>query len=583
MATMTERLAEILKTHWGYDSFLPLQEEAMACALGGRDSLVVLPTGGGKSLCFQAPGLALPGVALVVSPLISLMKDQVDALGEAGAPAGRLDSSLSVEERRETLAALHRSELKLLYVSPERVLSPDFLDRMVGVSVSLVAIDEAHCVSMWGHDFRPEYRGLRKLRDAFPEASMHAYTATATDHVRKDIVEQLGLRDPEVLVGSFDRPNLVYSVEPRGPGLGQVLEAIARHPKESGIVYCLRRADVDSVCETLRGHDLRAAPYHAGMDALSRKQNQDDFLAESVDIIVATVAFGMGIDKSNVRFVVHASMPKSLEHYQQESGRAGRDGLQAECCLFYSGADYGTWFGLMRGMPEPAARVARTKLNAMYEYCTSVGCRHRALVGYFGQNLERENCGACDVCLGMAAVMDDSLVTSQKILSCVLRLRERFGGDYTAMVLVGSKEQRILSNGHDRLTTYGLLKEFPKRVVRDWVTQLVAQGYLEKSGEYAVLRVTESGWRVLRGEETPRLPKPPERKKKERAKRQKSLVDSLEGVDRGLFEELRDLRRELAEARGVPPYVVFGDRALRDMARRLPRTTAEFMEVFGVG
>lgn len=417
---------------------------------------------------------------------------------------------------------------------------------------------------------------------------MHAYTATATEHVRQDIVEQLALADPEVLVGSFDRPNLVYSVEPRKPRFGQIVEVIDRHRDESGIIYCLRRTDVDSACGTLLSLGYRAAPYHAGMDAAARKRSQDAFLAESVDIIVATVAFGMGIDKSNVRYVVHASMPKSLEHYQQESGRAGRDGLKAECALFYSGGDYGTWFGLMRDMPEPAARIARTKLNAMYNYCTSIGCRHRALVGYFAQRLERENCGACDVCLGMAAVMDDSLVVAQKILSCVLRLRERFGGDYTAMVLVGSKEERILSNGHDRISTYGLLKEWPKRVVRDWIAQLVAQGFAEKCGDYGTLRVTQKGWRVLRGEEEPRLPKPPERKKrkrkrKERAERQESLVDSWDGVDRGLFEELRNLRRRLAEARHVPPYVVFGDRSLREMAARQPRTTAELMQLYGVG
>jgi ATP-dependent DNA helicase RecQ len=474
---------------------------------------------------------------------------------------------------------MRRQALKLLYVAPERLVMDDFVQLLRQSRISLFAVDEAHCISIWGHDFRPEYRQLGTLKDLFPDTAVHAYTATATERVRGDIAEQLRLERPAVIVGSFDRPNLVYQTQRRHNVLAQVSAVIDRHRNESGIVYCIRRTDVDELCADLAGRGYSVAPYHAGMNNDDRKRNQDAFFEERANIMVATVAFGMGIDKSNVRYVVHAGMPKSLEHYQQESGRAGRDGLEAECCIFYSGADYATWQMVMRDM-EPAPKAAALEmLNLMYGYCTGVTCRHRALLAHFGQDLKTPNCQACDVCLGNLDCIEDPLPTAQMILSCVVRLGERFGGDYTSLVLTGSKEERILANRHDKLSTHGLLSRFTKRVVRDWVEQLVAQGYIDKVGEYNVLKVAESGQQVLKGKETPRLLKPAEKK----ARKAKAAVVGWQGVDQGLFEELRKLRRRLAEEKHVPAFVVFSDAVLRDMARLKPVTNEDFLEVNGVG
>ena len=574
-----EAVREALRRHWGYGGFLPLQAEAMGAIRKGRDCLVVLPTGGGKSLCYQAPAVTLPGVAVVVSPLISLMKDQVDALTECGVAAGRVDSSLSWEEQQEVLAGVRQGQVKMLYLSPERLVTDGCLELLRQVKVSFVAVDEAHCVSMWGHDFRPEYRQLGMLKKVFPGVTIGAYTATATEQVREDIVEQLRLKGPEVLVGSFDRPNLVYKVRPRRSMVKQVCEVLDRHKNESGIVYCIRRRDVDEMCVALASQGYKAAPYHAGMSDRARQTNQEAFIQEKVDTIVATIAFGMGIDKSNVRYVVHAGMPKSLENYQQESGRAGRDGLEAECCLFYGGGDYGTWKTLMSDMGEKALEIAMVKLNAIYSFCSGGVCRHKAILQYFGQEAAKEDCGACDVCLGEMDYLADSLVTAQKILSCVVRLEERFGGDYTAGVLVGSRERRIGENGHDRLSTYGLLSEHPKHAVRDWIEQLAGGDYIEKRGEYNVLGVTAKGWAVLKGQEKPRLLKPARKE----GKTSKVASDSWEGVDRGLFEALRRWRAGIAAEKAVPAFVIFGDATLRDMARRRPGSREGFLQVKGVG
>jgi len=573
-----DRIEEILKRHWGYESFLPLQREAMACGLRGRDSLVVLPTGGGKSLCYQVPAVRLPGMAIVVSPLISLMKDQVDALVDSGVAADHLNSSQTASEQEDVVARIRSGEVKVLYVSPERLMMDGFLRFVKTLTVSFIAVDEAHCVSMWGHDFRPEYRQLGRLKKMLQGIAIHAYTATATEHVRDDIVRQLGLSDPEILVGLFDRPNLVYSVERRIDLVRQVCDVLDRHKNESSIVYCIRRADVDDLAERLRSAGYRAAPYHAGLCDVERKRAQESFIQEDVDIIVATVAFGMGIDKSNVRAVIHAGMPKSLEHYQQESGRAGRDGLEAECVLLYGSGDYGIWKYIIEQSESAEARdIGLSKLGDMSAYASGVTCRHRAILQYFGQDLESESCQACDVCFGDLELADDALVGAQKILSCVYRLDERFGADYTAGVLTGSREQRILDGEHDRLSTYGLLSDYSKRLVRDWIEQLVGQGYLAKRGEYNVLNITDRGWSVIRGTETPRLLKPAERPAK------RATPDSWDGVDRGLFDALRVLRREVAREKRVPAYIVFGDAALRDMARRRPSNGEGFLGVSGVG
>ena len=575
-----QQLRDVLKTHWGYDGFLPLQHEAMQCVLEDRESVVVLPTGGGKSLCFQAPAVVRSGVGLVVSPLISLMKDQVDGLNAAGVPAACLNSSMEPDARRRVFEDLEVGNLKLLYIAPERLVQPGMLDTLAASNVSLVAIDEAHCISQWGHDFRPEYRQLKLLKKRLPGIAIHAYTATATAQVREDMIEELELSEPEVLVGSFDRPNLSYKIMLRDGGTDQMATIMDRHRDESGIIYCISRRDVEKTSEQLNQRGYQTRPYHAGMSDEERRDNQDAFIGERVDTIVATVAFGMGIDKSNVRYVIHAAMPKSLEGYQQETGRAGRDGLEAECCLLYTGGDYGRWRAILDGSDSEPTEGAWQSLQAIQDYAGSVVCRHAALVEYFGQSLDSDNCGACDVCLGELDQVEDPLVIGQKILSSVVRQEQRFGADYTVKVLRGSSEQRILDNRHDQLSTYGLLADADVRAVRGWVEQLVAQGFLAKVGEYNVLIVTESGRQLLTGEVTPRLLKP---SRAARARKSRAHDDSWEGVDRELFERLRELRRELADEKSVPAYVVFGDASLRDMARQRPGTPAEFLEVHGVG
>lgn len=589
-------LLKALERYWGYSEFRPLQREAMTAVMEGRDSVVVLPTGGGKSLCFQAPAVAMGGMALVVSPLIALMKDQVDALRNCGVPAAFLNSTLSADERREVLDGVRGGRLKLLYVAPERLLLDGTLTMLAGANVSLAAIDEAHCISSWGHDFRPEYRGLARLKEVFPDIGVHAYTATATEAVRQDIAKQLGLRGlngegPEYLVGSFDRPNLTYRVLPASGKLGQIVEVAGRHPGESGIVYCISRKEVEKTAAALAGLGLKAAPYHAGLGDAERKRTQEAFLKDRVEVIVATVAFGMGIDKPDVRFVVHAGMPKSLEAYQQEAGRAGRDGLPAECVLLFSRGDAALWKRIIEspndGASPEAIAGALAALEGVSSYAAGVACRHKALVEHFGQPFEPDDCGACDVCLSELDLADDPLVLAQKIVSCVARLEQRYGADYTCKVLAGSTEEKVTSRGHDRLSTYGLLKDCRASDVRGWVEQLVAQGFLVKAGEYGVLHITPAGLRLLKGEGAPRLLKSADGSERGRAGGSgggsKRDAESWEGVDRGLFEALRRLRTDIAVESSVPAYVVFGDASLRDMARRRPSTLDGFAHAHGVG
>jgi len=449
-----------------------------------------------------------------------------------------------------------------------------------------VVVDEAHCISHWGHDFRPEYRELCCLREAFPDRAIHAYTATATAQVRQDIVQQLSLRDPALLTGSFDRPNLIYRVQRRSEDYQQIRSVIDEHPGESGIVYCIRRADVDALCERLAADGYKAAPYHAGMSDLLRKRNQDAFSNEKVDVIAATVAFGMGIDKSNVRYVIHAAMPKSIEHYHQETGRAGRDGLPADCRLLYSYADFKLWQSILEKNEPEGFEIAAAKLKEMLRYCERTVCRHKALVAYFGQTYPDLSCGACDVCLRQVDEVENSGELARAILSCVADLGAIAGPTYTTLVLEGSREDRVLSKGHDRLATYGALSSFDARVIRDWIEQLVEQGYLEKTGEYNILAPTQKGRATQRGGETPPLTRPHESRTGKYAAR-KSLFpatqDASGAIDRDLFDVLRQLRRATAEELDVPPFVVFSDATLRDMSRRKPTTLAGLLEVQGVG
>ncbi len=602
--SMTNTIQEVMRRYWGYDAFRPLQREAMEAVLAGRDSVVVLPTGGGKSLCFQAPAMILPGFAVVVSPLIALMKDQVDALNECGIPAARIDSSLSFGEQRDAMVRARTGALKLLYVAPERLCQEGFVQNLrESEGLEMIAIDEAHCISMWGHDFRPEYRMLGVLREAFPQAAFHAYTATATQRVRQDIVDQLALREPEVLVGSFDRPNLVYGVAPQQGAFSQMREIIDRHPGESGIIYCLSRRKTEELAQRLCEADYRAAPYHAGMNAGERKHNQDAFIRDEIHIITATVAFGMGIDKPDVRFVIHQGMPESLEHYQQQSGRAGRDGLRSECWLLWSKRDYPMWMSMFKDCSDEQLAIRKEKLGRMFGYADDWDCRHRKLVTYFGQSWAKGPCHACDVCLGdsKAVSADTALVYAQKILSCVKRVDESGNADYIARVLSGADDPAIQVNGHDTLSTFGLLAEVKPNILRAWTEQLVSQGCLRKVDADQRLLLTAKGWAVIRGITTPILHEsdpqanlrrrlrtvtpdaaPPPRDYS-RPKTVAPSPDELSELEQGLFANLKALRLSLAQRRHMPAFHLFGDITLLELARRRPGDAEAFQRIRGVG
>ena len=570
-----------LQRVWGYDQLRPIQEEAIGDVLAARDSLVVMPTGGGKSLCYQLPALIRSGLAVVVSPLISLMKDQVDSLRSNGVAAAVVNSTQSDDQKRDVARQIEQRQLRLLYLAPERLLSEKTLRFLESADVSFFAIDEAHCVSSWGHDFRPEYRGLRVLKERFPKASVHAFTATASEPVRRDIVDQLTLCEPQMHVGDFDRPNLTYRMMPSAGKLDQILSVIGRHSGASGIVYCISRREVEQTADSLVARGISALPYHAGLDDATRKEHQDAFIQERVDVIVATVAFGMGIDKPNVRFVIHAGMPKSVEHYQQESGRAGRDGLAAECVLIYSGGDVITWQRILEKGDPSHCEVAMQNVRAMADLCHGLRCRHAAILQYFGQEYDATCCNACDVCLKELDLVDDPVTLAQKILSCVVRVRERFGSSHTVKVLTGSRDRRIVELGHDRLSTYGLLADERTGDVRSWVDQLVSQSFLERAGEYQTLKLTAAGRELLAGRGDVSLTRPAAPAKR-RAGTNASSAE-WDGVDRELFEELRTLRRKLAAERSVPAYVIFGDAVLRDLARVRPSDLPKLGQLRGVG
>jgi ATP-dependent DNA helicase RecQ len=582
-------LSDVLSRYWGYSTFRPLQVEAMEAILAGRDSVVVLPTGGGKSLCYQAPALVRDGLAIVVSPLISLMKDQVDTLVGNGVPAACYNSSLAPGVKADVMSGLRQGRFRLLYVAPERLVGEggeSFLSLVGRQPVSFVAVDEAHCISQWGHDFRPEYRQLARLRAAWPDVSLHAFTATATARVRRDIVAQLELRSPAELVGSFDRPNLLYRVIARANLKRQLQDILARHEDEAGIVYCQSRREVDQLAAWLTGSGVRAAPYHAGLADADRHRHQDAFLNEDVDVVVATVAFGMGIDRSDVRFVVHAGAPQSLEHYQQESGRAGRDGLHAECVLIYSGGDFMRWRMMLEKNGE-LTDARRALLRDIERYAASVGCRHRRLVGYFGQAYERDDCGACDYCLGELEAVPDPVTLARKILSAVARVGQRFGVAHVGNVLRGSETDLVKARGHNQLSVFGLLAGASVDEVRGYIDQLIAHELLRQTDdEYPILQLTTEGAALMRDAASmPELTLARQRKpqKDKGPKRARGEVESWEGVDRELFDHLRALRLRLARDRGVPPYVIFHDTTIRDLARLKPSTLAGLQPVYGLG
>jgi ATP-dependent DNA helicase RecQ len=590
-------LSTILERYWGFRDFRPLQREAMDAILGRRDSVVVLPTGGGKSLCFQAPALvdAPPGtggrapLAVVVSPLIALMKDQVDGLRESGAPAVCLNSAQSADERQRALAQVRSGECRLLYVSPERLVgegSDAFRAWLREVGVRFVAIDEAHCISQWGHDFRPEYRALGRLRDDFPGISLHAFTATATARVRDDIVSQLALRDPLVLVGPYDRPNLAYRVVPRTELRTQIQKVLARHAGEAGIIYCLSRREVDELAAWLQAGGVRALPYHAGMADDLRHRHQDAFLDERADVIVATVAFGMGIDRSDVRFVIHAGAPRSVEHYQQEAGRAGRDGLPAECVLITSPADFLRWETLLESRGE-LGDADRRQLREMARFASATRCRHRALVEHFGQQYADAPCAACDWCLGELEALEDPVTAARKILSCVVRTGQRFGAAHVASVLAGRATDTVRARGHHELSTFGLLADCAVPEIRGYLDQLQAAGFLERAGdEFPTLRLSAQGLQLLKGDGACTLYRQPRRLRRERVRPGRTGRSHAAGtppIDDELFAALRALRLEIARERRVPAYVIFHDGTLQEMARARPATPGALLQVPGVG
>ena len=584
MNSAAEILA-VVRRYWGYTELRPLQEQAIQAGLQHRDSLVVMPTGGGKSLCYQVPAELAQRTDVVVSPLISLMKDQVDGLRECGYPAGALYSGLPPHAVQETEEQFAAGRYRLLFVAPERLLLPRFLQLAERVGIRAFAIDEAHCISHWGHDFRPEYRRLAEIKSRFPHASMHAYTATATVRVRADIAAQLRLKNPAILVGTFDRPNLVYRVVPRVDARAQVLEVLQRHRGRAAIVYCISRNDTETMAAFLQANRINAAFYHAGMEADDRRRTQDEFASEAIDVVTATVAFGMGIDRSDVRCVIHAAMPKSIEHYQQETGRAGRDGLEAECVLLYSAADALRWEALIErnaGDVETAPEIlvaSRQLLDHMRRFSSGVHCRHRKLSEYFGQAYAKTNCEACDVCLNEVEGLADATVTAQKILSCVARAGERFGGEHIIDILLGANTERVRRWGHEQLSTYSLLKGTDRKTLTNMLYQLIDDGLLERTtDERPVLRLNDASREVLRGHRTVQLLQP-----KIKVKKTHYDEKSWDNVDTGLFETLRTLRRQLAEERRVPAYVLFNDATLHDMARVRPGSRDALLKIRGVG
>jgi ATP-dependent DNA helicase RecQ len=590
MEVSTHHLLTLLKQHFGFDSFRPLQEEIIRDALAGVDVFALLPTGAGKSLCFQLPALARPGLTVVVSPLISLMKDQVDALTTSGVPATFVNSTLKANEVAARMRALHDGKYHLLYVAPERLMLPGFLANLKEWPVDLIAIDEAHCISEWGHDFRPEYRQLAQLRDLMPRTSLMALTATATRRVQNDIVTQLRLRQPSCYVASFNRPNLTYRVQAKQGAYKQLLSFVKGHADESGIVYCQSRNSTEDLAMRLKADAVSAEPYHAGLDAATRARNQEQFLRDEVQVICATIAFGMGINKPNVRFIAHYDLPKNIEGYYQETGRAGRDGLPGECLLLFSAGDAAKYSKFHDDISNPQEReIARQQLRQMVQLAESAECRRVALLRYFGEEFRAENCQACDNCLTPRETYDGT-IEAQKFLSCVYRLRAKsridFGINQIVEVLTGADSEKVRKWDHQDVSTYGIGRDHSQHEWRLIGRELVRQGYVNQLPEkFNVLQLSESGLTALKERQPVHLVKPivtPKGKKLPEEKRRRELPSQFD-YDQSLFDRLRRLRKKLADARGVPAYIVFSDVSLRQMARHYPTSPTEFARISGVG
>ena len=574
-------ITDPLEKYYGYTSFRPLQKEIVTDVINHKNVFVLMPTGGGKSLCYQLPSVVMKGTTIVISPLISLMKDQVDALMQNGIDAAFLNSSLSQQEQANVLQNLESNKLSLLYIAPERLAQPGFIEMLQTLNINFFAIDEAHCISQWGHDFRPEYRQLKQLRKHFPHKSIIALTATATPRVKNDIIKELQISDAAMYQASFVRPNLSYKIIPKQKAFLQLLEYLKLHPREAGIVYCQSRKTVESVAHRLQKEGIFASPYHAGLADETRKQNQERFLKEDVDVIVATVAFGMGIDKPNVRYVVHYDLPQSLENYYQETGRAGRDGLASECIFFYSIADKFSYERFHAQKESETERiVARAQLQQVIDFAQSRLCRRNMLLQYFAEETKDTNCAACDNCLTPKETFDATEL-SQKILSCVYRVQERFGIGQVSGILTGSQADNILKYNHQKLSTYGIITDYDSRDLKMFIYELVQLGYLQQSkDQYGILGLTIKSKKLLLGQDKVFLTKPNIRIISIKTKKQ-SIEDK--NVNAQLFNRLRALRKRLADEKGVPPYVIFSDATLKEMASKFPKTTSAFAEIKGVG
>jgi ATP-dependent DNA helicase RecQ len=576
------QLLPVLKQYFGFTSFRPLQEEIIRDALAGKDVFALLPTGGGKSLCFQLPAMTRPGLTVVVSPLIALMKDQVDALEASGVPATFLNSSLAAGESRGRSRGLHTGQYRLLYVAPERLMLSGFLSDLQRWGVNLLAVDEAHCISEWGHDFRPEYRQLAELRQLFPAVPMMALTATATERVRQDIITLLRLHEPSCYVASFNRPNLTYRVVAKQKPYYQLLEFLRNRPGESGIVYCQSRKTAESVAERLDADGVKAKPYHAGLTPSDRTEHQELFLRDEARVICATIAFGMGINKPNVRFVVHYDLPKNIEGYYQETGRAGRDGLPSECLLLFSAGDVMKQRRFIDEKPDPKERnIAHEQLRQMVHYAESAGCRRGELLAYFGEKLAQEDCGGCDNCLSPRATYDGTLA-AQKFLSCLYRIRQHngfeFGLNQIVEVLTGAETEGIRKWGHEQLSTYGIGQEHTRPEWKAIGRELIRLGLVRQaaSDKFSVLGLTDEGLSVLKQRKPVRLTRPVSVPEPQAHRAGEIACDEV------LFESLVRLRKQLADERGLPPHILFSDVSLRQIARDYPASERELGRISGM-
>ncbi len=579
----------LLKQHFGYDEFRPHQEAIIANALAGRHSLVIMPTGGGKSLCYQLPALAMDGLTLVVSPLIALMQDQVDGLRANGIAAGFINSSLDNAAASAAGRKAQAGQVRLLYVAPERVAMPGFRRFLETLDLRLIAIDEAHCISEWGHDFRPDYRTLSDLRTLFPDTPVMALTATATERVRQDIVDQLRLGDAPQFVSGFDRPNLTYTVRPQTGTPAALRELLDERRGQPAIVYCFSRKETEELAEYMTAHGHPAVAYHAGLDAATRRLTQERFIDGAVPIVAATIAFGMGIDKPDIRLVVHYALPKSVEGYYQETGRAGRDGLPSDCVLFFSEGDRAKQEFFIQKMTGDARGTAERQLQQIVDYGRLTTCRRKYLLAYFGDTTAGESCGNCDVCLAERQSVDVT-VAAQKILSAVIRTGERFGIAHVSNVLLGSNLQRVRELGHDKLSVFGIVDDYDRSGLRRIADGLIEKGLLAReSGQYATISVTGAGRAWLRSRENltleMRVDEPaarPERRSERTAPAARS-AGAAPDYDAALFEELRALRRRLADEQGVPAFVVFGNATLQALAAARPTDRRAMLQVSGVG